>query len=48
MTSSDTATFREKIAAVRVQKALARVLLQQHYPRRIACATPWESPEKPS
>ena len=28
-----------QIAAARVQKALARVLLQQHYPRRIACVT---------
>lgn len=30
----------DKIAAARVQKALARVLLQQCYPRRIACVTP--------
>lgn len=28
-----------RIAARRVQQALAHVLLQQHYPRRIACAT---------
>lgn len=29
-----------QVAARRVQKALARVLLQQHHPRRIACVTP--------
>jgi nucleotide-binding universal stress UspA family protein len=29
-----------QIAAARVQKALARVLLEQRYPRRIACVTP--------
>ena len=29
-----------RIAAVRVQKALARVLSQPHYPRRISCVTP--------
>jgi nucleotide-binding universal stress UspA family protein len=33
-----------QIAAARVQKALARVLLQQHYPRRIACVTPMGIP----
>jgi nucleotide-binding universal stress UspA family protein len=33
-----------RIAAARVQKALARVLLQQHYPHRIACATPKGTP----
>lgn len=33
-----------RIAAMRVQKALARVLLQQHYPRRIACGTPMGIP----
>ncbi|MGH3149300.1 MAG: universal stress protein [Streptosporangiaceae bacterium] len=29
-----------RIAAARVQKALARVLGRPHYPRRIACLTP--------
>jgi nucleotide-binding universal stress UspA family protein len=33
-----------QIAAARVQNALARVLGQQHYPRRIACATPKGTP----
>jgi hypothetical protein len=33
-----------QIAAARVQKALARVLLQQHYSRRIACVTPMGIP----
>lgn len=33
-----------KIAAARVQKALARVLFQQYFPRRIACATPKGGP----
>lgn len=33
-----------QIAAERVQKALTRILLQQHYPRRIACVTPMGIP----
>lgn len=33
-----------RIAAARVQEALTRVLYQQHYPRRIACATPKGTP----
>lgn len=33
-----------QIAAARVQKALTRVLLQQYYPRRIACAAPMGIP----
>lgn len=37
-----------QVAARRVQKALARVLLQQHHPRRIACVTPGASPARHS
>lgn len=33
-----------RIAATQVQKALTRVLARQHYPRRIACATPRGAP----
>ena len=35
-----------KIAAARVQKALARVLFQQYFPRRIACAIPNGAPRE--
>jgi nucleotide-binding universal stress UspA family protein len=33
-----------RIAGVRVQKALARVLARPHYPHRIACTTPRGDP----